>query len=183
MKLKSLFAVAATAACFTGSAHAVLTDMGGGLVYDSTQDLTWLMDWGINDRQEWIIQKGWAEALTFAGASDWSLPSQDQFITLFAENGDLTITGIPFQNIRNARYWSSTEKTPGLDAWAFRPSTGAFTSPTVDTQLYAVAVHLGNVAAVPEPQTYGMLLMGMGLVTLAVRREQKKRFSRRLTHA
>jgi PEP-CTERM motif len=182
MKLKSLFAAAAMAACFTGSAHAVLTDMGGGLVYDSTQDITWLMDWGINDRQEWIIQKAWAEGLTFAGASDWTLPSQDQFVTLFAEHGDLTVTGIPFENIRNARYWSGTEKTPGLDAWAFRPSTGAFTSPTEDTQLFAVAVHAGNVAAVPEPQTCAMLLIGMGAVALAVRRQQEKRLSPRLKH-
>jgi hypothetical protein len=39
---------------------------------------------------------------------------------------------------------------------------------------FAVAVRPGNVPAVPEPQTYAMLLLGMSAVLVAVRRRRPR---------
>ena len=39
--------------------------------------------------------------------------------------------------------------------------------------LYAVAVHPGDVAAIPEPQTYAMMLLGISALMVAVRRRPR----------
>jgi hypothetical protein len=39
--------------------------------------------------------------------------------------------------------------------------------------LYAVAVRPGDVAAIPEPQAYALLLAGLGAVVVAVRRRPR----------
>ena len=55
-------------------------------------------------------------------------------------------------------------------AWGFGASHGFQFSDYQNDALCAMAVRPGDVAAVPEPQTYAMLLLGMSAVLLAVRR-------------
>ena len=83
----------------------------------------------------------------------------------------LTNTG-GFQNVQSVGYWSGTEyaPNPGSAAWNFDAYDGGQVLDAKNNALYAVAVRPGDVAAVPEPQTYAMLLLGLGAVLWAVRR-------------
>ena len=87
----------------------------------------------------------------------------------------LTNTG-GFQNLQSYYpYWSGLEYAPdpGAAWWYFYASHGfqsAFEE-SLRFQLHALAVRSGDVAAViPEPQTYAMMLLGIGALVLARRR-------------
>ncbi len=66
-----------------GSAQATLIDRGGGMIYDSEQDLTWLQDANYaktsghdtNGRMNWGNATSWAAGLSYGGYSDWRLPT------------------------------------------------------------------------------------------------------------
>jgi hypothetical protein len=81
----------------------------------------------------------------------------------------LTNTG-GFQNLQSKNYWSGTEYAPDpSDAWYFNTHGGSQDFDGLNLALYAMAVRPGDVAAVPEPQTYAMLLLGLSAVMVAVR--------------
>ncbi len=40
-------------------------------------------------------------------------------------------------------------------------------------EFYATAVRSGNVAAIPEPEIYAMMLAGVGVLSLVARRRKK----------
>ena len=80
-----------------------------------------------------------------------------------------------FQNLQSYYYWSGTENAPNpYFAWYFHTYDGF---QNVDSQyhaLYAMAVRPGDVAAaIPEPQTYALMLMGLGALMVAVRRRPR----------
>lgn len=82
----------------------------------------------------------------------------------------LTNTG-PFTNLQAGVYWSATEYTPyPYGAWDFNFSTGRQRAGDLTTRLYALAVSPGDVAAVPEAETYALMLAGLGLVGAMARR-------------
>jgi hypothetical protein len=71
----------------SGNAASTLIDRGAGMVYDSEQDLTWLIDANFantsNDsayskdvygRMSWGTALSWAEDLVYSGYDDWRLP-------------------------------------------------------------------------------------------------------------
>ena len=75
-------------------------------------------------------------------------------------------------------YWSGLEVRsdyisvgPGI-AWAFATASGQQAAYSNDSELYAWAVRPGDVSAVPEVNTYAMLLAGLGLVHVAARRRR-----------
>ncbi len=91
MKIRTL--CAATALCLTSAAHAALFDRGGGMIYDSSQDITWLQDGNYALTSGYPIsydccgqpdplpgsmsmdqQVTWADGLTVGGFTDWRLP-------------------------------------------------------------------------------------------------------------
>jgi hypothetical protein len=81
----------------------------------------------------------------------------------------------PFQQVQSTSYWSGTEYAPlpGI-AWSFRTTVGSQTNDNKRRALYAVAVRPGDVAAsVPEPQTWAMMLLGLGAVLLARRKRTR----------
>ncbi|HSW03692.1 hypothetical protein [Aquabacterium sp.] len=65
----SLLATAAHAAT------AALIDRGGGMVYDSDQNITWLQDFGAGGLQYWQSAADWADNLAHGGYTDWRLPA------------------------------------------------------------------------------------------------------------
>jgi len=64
-------------------AEAALVDRGGGLIYDTTLNITWLQDanyaktsgYDSDGRMRWPSAKAWADSLSFGGYDDWRLPS------------------------------------------------------------------------------------------------------------
>ena len=69
-------------------AQAALVNRGGGMIYDTELNITWLQDWnyaktsghtgtGVSatGRMTWNAGKQWAENLVYGGFSDWRLPT------------------------------------------------------------------------------------------------------------
>lgn len=72
-----------------------------------------------------------------------------------------------FTNLQSDVYWSGTVFAPfPVDlAWAFGTFNGSQGSTSQNNEFYAWAVRPGDVAAaIPEPETYAMLLAGLGLL-------------------
>jgi len=80
-----------------------------------------------------------------------------------------------FQNMLSSYFWLGTEYAPNPNAaWYFNTGTGVQGVPNKTNSLYALAVRPGDVVAqVPEPETYLMLLLGLGVVGAISRRRSK----------
>jgi len=83
----------------------------------------------------------------------------------------LTNTG-PFTKLQAHNYWSATEYAPDTNyAWYFDMYSGYQSAGTKNNNgMYALAVSPGDVAAVPEAETYGLMLAGLGLIGWRARR-------------
>ena len=99
--------------------------------------------------------------------------------------GDATCAGGPqtgwglsntggFQDVQSYNYWFGTAYAPDpFGAWFFDQFGGGQSYGTQANVFYAMAVRAGDVAAIPEPQTYALTLMGVGALMLAVRRRTR----------
>ena len=84
----------------------------------------------------------------------------------------LTNTG-PFTDLQADYYWSGTELASNTSfAWLFFFYNGSQLPYTEVNGFYALAVSPGDVGAVPEADTWAMLLAGLGLVGAATRRRR-----------
>ena len=96
---------------------------------------------------------------------------------LFGDNktGNQTAVGGEVLTGIQTDYWSGTEFEPPNFALYFRFDSGnQVIASVVLNQLSAWAVRSGDVsAAVPEPQTYALLLAGLGAVGWVVRRRRR----------
>lgn len=78
-----------------------------------------------------------------------------------------------FTNLQASYYWSATEYAPGIGtAWSFRFDYGYQYAYGEDYGFYALAVSPGDVAVVPEADTWSMLLAGLALVGAAMIRRR-----------
>jgi hypothetical protein len=79
-----------------------------------------------------------------------------------------------FQNMQSFVYWLGAEYSPGSDsAWNFATANGYQGGNIKTLQLSAMAVRPGDVLSpVPEPETYAMLLAGLGLIGAIGRRRR-----------
>jgi MYXO-CTERM domain-containing protein len=79
----------------------------------------------------------------------------------------------PFTHLQADGYWSGTEYVPDTrGAWYFYFFSG-YQNGNADKEgnsLYALAVRPGDVTAVPEADTWAMLLAGLGLIGAVARR-------------
>jgi hypothetical protein len=149
------------------------------------------MTW--NTAQNWIAAM---DAANYMGNSDWRLPTSDTCSGLNctgSELGNLFYNGLGqaalrdigtvhnanyslFKNVQDINLWSGTEwaPSPTYAAWEFNTYAGSqnVLNKGVSTYMFALAVSTGNVAAVPEPESYAMMLAGLGLMGFMVRRKQ-----------
>jgi len=147
---------------------------------------TW---WGANAFINYL------NSISYAGVNNWVLPTiateafsynsptngiikGDEFAELFGGElngasfylslGDAYVT--PFDNEQFSAYWSGTEVATGAgSAWYFNASNGFQFSYSKSSLFYAWAVSPGTLAAVPEPESLGMLIAGLCLIGYAIR--------------
>lgn len=193
MQKKKLLILALLAGmALSGAAQAALINRGGGMVYDTDFDLTWLADanyaqtsgYDADGRMDWNTANAWANNLVYSGYDDWRLPTALNhdgtdpcmgFICGGSEMGHLFIFGVPnltlfFQNIQTSTaYWSGTEFAPfPLYAWYFDTFLGYQSYATKSNEFYAWAVRPGDVAVanpvpVPVPVPEPATLLLLGL--------------------
>lgn len=74
----SLGGLLLASACLVSVAHAALIDRGNGMIYDSTQNITWLQNANLaGTRMTWDESVAWASGLTVGGFTDWRLFNAD----------------------------------------------------------------------------------------------------------
>ena len=148
MNVSSLSGVlCASALAFMSTAtHAALVDRGGGLIYDSDQDVTWLQNAGLSGSLKWGQAMTWAENLVFGGFDDWRLPTttlfddptcsgdvrgefffESRFDCLGGEMELLTAAADPwsnplFENVNLRRYWTATPYRDWIDPCIYYPA-------------------------------------------------------------
>jgi hypothetical protein len=67
------------------SSHAILIDRGGGMIYSTDMNVTWLQDakyartsgYDADGQMNWYEAMEWAQNLSYGGYDDWRLPTFD----------------------------------------------------------------------------------------------------------
>jgi len=81
----------------------------------------------------------------------------------------------PFSNMKSWIYWTGLEYGNNTSrAWNFIPIDGSQDRDPKTETYYAWAVSAGDIAAVPEAQTYALMLAGLALVGAVSRRRTQK---------
>ena len=163
--------------------------------YDTALNITWLANWNVNGQKDWGTATAWAGGLDVHGVTGWRLPSTIDnelsignfpppsssemahmyYVTLgnigFPSAGFGLSNTANFVNMESGIYWSGTEYSalPGY-AYLVHTRIGVQTYINKTTASYAVAVHPGDVAAVPEPATVALMLAGLGALVVARQR-------------
>lgn len=150
--------------------------LNGHAFYDTDLNITWAADANINGSHNWFEQTAWAESLTIEGVGGWRLPEIDEMKHLSHVEGILyPFLGL-FSNIQPFHYWASTTHFDegADDAFYFDFRFGGFDTVTDRGEgLFAWPVHSGDVALIPEPQTYAMMLAGLLAIFGFVRLRQR----------
>ena len=164
-------------ALFSGAANATFTTQANGVVLDTATGLEWEQN-ANHGPFTWTQASAYATGLTL-DAGGWRLPATanelfDLYSDIFALGGcngtDCRGDQSPFTDIQ-AKYWTNDEFTAG----AVRTCDFIFGGCGGDLetiQLWVWAVR-DSVPAVPEPETYAMLLAGLGLLGFIARRRKK----------
>ena len=178
----------------TPIAQASLTPSADGkTIYDSHLNLTWLADanysqtsgYNTTGLMTWNAAEKWVDQLNAGGSSDWHLPTTDEFSHLFYDELDGVVNNriydihnnanfALFSNIQSgvfqdgSRYWTATPTSDVATHSTFSFKNGLDFTDNGSVGRYAIAV-----SAVPEPETYALLLVGLGVVSLVARRRKQ----------
>ena len=154
----------------------------------------------MDGRMDWATANTWAASLSFTDGvntyADWRLPTSDTCVgfdygcagsemghLFYSELGgtagqSISTSADPdlakFINLQANDYWSATEYAPDTNyAWYFDFYYGDQGATAKSDGFAALAVSPGDVAAVPEADTWVMLLAGLALVGAATRRRRE----------
>ena len=169
MRLQSRWAAAIAALCLAGTTQATVVNRGDGTVLDTDTNLLWLETWNPTGLQTWQTQTSWAEKLTFAGSSEWRLPTIEQYATLYdwltLHAGGLPSAFVVLPSV----YWSSTDDPlDASSAFMFHAPTGLQTATSKTDFAHATAVR--SALPVPEPSSFALTALGLLAAGLAHRR-------------
>jgi len=182
---------AATMAASWGANATLEPRLNGQAYYDTETDLTWTADLNINDHKTIDEQLSFLSTFTIDGIGGWRIPNNTEINDIVRRNSDcsqITIcspTG-PFNTEYwgNGRQWFQAHATTDGQGYLQMYAHGSdgkyyFAVDLYSTEYYPAnmegnwgtfniwPVHTGDVAsisAVPEPETYAMLLAGLGLI-------------------
>ena len=167
---------AAAAVLFAGTAQAALVQQGtGDEVLDTDTNLLWLYNWSSISNVNWLDAGTWAAGLTVGGATagSWRLSEIGEYAALWvnpAVGGQFAGLQSNFTNLQANLYWSGTEGGLTCDTCA------VMTFDTRDGREVFWGRLNGSpavaVRAVPEPQTYALMLLGLGAGALLMRRRR-----------
>jgi hypothetical protein len=178
----------------TGAASSTCTSTGPGkctFFYDTTLNITILNNWSLGPG-EWgglgsgsVQNRVESAGFVASGLTGWVLPTGDggapagalnQYRSIWNSVGS-SFAGLSgqFDGVQVDYYWSGTVSALNpASAWRFNAVGGDQNVGSQVIQFYAVAVRPGDVAAaIPEPQTYALMLMGVGAVLLARRKRTR----------
>jgi hypothetical protein len=158
-------------------------------LYDTYLNITWLSNAGLSSLSTFAQASSWAGSLVVDGVSGWRLPTSNVtcqsynctssemghlFYTELGSTGGQHMKAGDLQNLTFTGYWSgSVDLTRSGQAWAFSTIDGQQFSALVGDKYSALAVHNGDIlTAVPEPETYAMMLAGLGLIGAISRRRK-----------
>jgi hypothetical protein len=160
--------------------------------YDSALDITILNDWNIG-QGTWsaTAAPGSAQALAesagFAatGLTGWVLPTGDGWqpggslnqyksILQSVHSAGNALAG-QFDGVQTGNYyWSGSPMSGSPFAWVFDVNSNGSGGSSLDDPRFVVAVRAGDIAiAVPEPQTWMLMLMGFGAMATVSRRRRE----------
>jgi hypothetical protein len=103
MKTLKTCAAAATMVAVSGASQAALIDRGGGMIFDSTRNITWLADMNYartsghtgggvlpdgSGAMTWAAATAWANNLVYGGFDDWRLPTLNPSDTSCSDSFD-----------------------------------------------------------------------------------------------
>jgi len=181
-----------------GSANATTLEsrLGGLAYYDPVANLTWLADaGGASIERNWADANAWAASLNVDGVTGWRLPTTTVpdascdstgfnctgsemgnlfYNTLGNTAGGTNLNTGPFSNYGYGitYYWTATEYDTN-SAWYFHISEGLQGYTGKGDNIYAWAVHSGDVSPVPVPAA--AWLFGSGIIGLIGVARRKKR--------
>jgi hypothetical protein len=198
---------------YASVSYAALEDRGGGLIYDTDRNITWLQDanyamtsgYDSDGRMNWQNANALVNNLIVHDSirnvdySDWRLPSGESGCSYmwdcnYGEIGHLFFDEVGakrgssifsarnksnlnlFSNLQEYVYWTNLtdNRYPTYDPGAigFDFYNGTQSDFWQRNDFYVLAVRDGDVAAIPEPETYIMLLAGLGLMGFIARRSK-----------
>jgi len=182
----------------TTAAKAALTDQGMfdgvSMIYDSTQDITWLGDanWAqtsgfdADGIMNWTDANAWADGLTIGGLTDWRLPiifdetctgsgcTNGEMGHLFNVDGVTAVLPGPFINLQSSYYASGTESSTDTgNAWVTSFGSGSTDVTSKSNQYFAWGVRDG-ITVTPEPISTALFLVGGAPIAVSLYRKKKR---------